>query len=114
MKSDRTEDLHFRVTPDEKEQIREKAEKAGLSVSDYLRRQALSKKVTVVPPDLFKEYQEMCGGFGRFGNNLNQVARHLNSGGSQDMVIQWLNVNKRDFDDIVMKLKIMYEKKLAA
>ncbi len=114
MKNDRTEDLHFRVTPDEKERIRERAERAGLSVSDYLRRQALSKKVTVVSSDLFMEYHEMCGDFGRFGNNLNQVARHLNSGGSQDMVIQWLNMNKRDFDDIVMKLKMMYEKKLAA
>lgn len=86
MKNDRTEDLHFRVTPDEKERIRERAERADLSVSDYLRRQALSKKVTVVSPDLFKEYHEMCSDFGRFGNNLNQVARHLNSGGSQDMV----------------------------
>ena len=73
MKNDRTEDLHFRVTPDEKERIRERAERAGLSVSDYLRRQALSKKVTVVSSDLFMEYHEMCGDFGRFGNNLNIV-----------------------------------------
>lgn len=56
----------------------------------------------------------MCGDFGRFANNLNQIARHLNSGGSRDTAIQWLNLNKRDFEDIVMKLKMMYEKKLAA
>ena len=56
LKNDRTEDLHFRTTPGEKEQIRRKAEKAGLSMSDYLRRQALSKKVTVISPEIFKWY----------------------------------------------------------
>lgn len=105
--------MHFRVTPKEKERIRERAENAGLSVSDYLRRQALSKEVTVVSPELFKEYHEMCSNFGRLGNNLNQVARHLNSGGSQDMVLslhlhitQWFQLPKNVTAGVIPLLKV--------
>lgn len=56
----------------------------------------------------------MCAEFGRLGNNMNQIARHLNSGGSDSTVIRWFENNCRELDDIVMKLKMMYEKKLAA
>ncbi|BBF41681.1 TPA: plasmid mobilization relaxosome protein MobC [Streptococcus suis] len=114
IKTDKTEDIHFRVTPEEKLQMQTKAEKAGLSLSEYLIRQGLSRKVTVVPPELFAEYRSMCAEFGRLGNNMNQIARHLNSGGSDSTVIRWFENNCRELDDIVMKLKMMYEKKLAA
>ena len=36
IKTDKTEDIHFRVTPEEKLQMQTKAEKAGLSLSEYL------------------------------------------------------------------------------
>ena len=114
IKTDKTEDIHFRVTSEEKRQMQIKAEKAGLTLSEYLIRQGLSRKVTVVPPELFAEYKAMCAELGRLGNNMNQIARHLNSGGSDNTVIQWFDNNCREFDDIIMKLKMMYEKKLAA
>lgn len=114
MKNDRTEDMHFRVTPEEKELIREKAEKAGLSLSDYLRRQALSKKVTVISPEIFKEYKVLCGQFGGYGNNINQIAKHLNGGGNQHTVIRWLENYQRDLDDLIIRFKMLMEKKIAA
>ena len=114
IKTDKTEDIHFRVTLEEKRRMQEKAEKAGLTLSEYLIRQGLSRKVTVVSPELFAEYKMMCAELGRLGNNMNQIARHLNSGGSQSTVIQWFDNNCRDLDDIIMKLKMLYEKKLAA
>ena len=86
LKNDRTEDMHFRATPEEKELIRKKAEKAGLSMSDYLRRQALSKKVTVISPEIFKEYKVLCGQFGWYGNNINHIAKHLNGGDGSSFV----------------------------
>ena len=114
MKNDRTEDMHFRATPEEKELIREKAEKAGLSMSDYLRRQALSKKVTVISPEIFKEYKERCGQFGWYGNNINQIAKHLNGGGDHYTVIRWLENYQRDLDDLIIRFKMLMEKKIAA
>ncbi|HKM23099.1 MAG TPA: hypothetical protein VJZ01_13790 [Lachnospiraceae bacterium] len=36
IKTDKTEDIHFRVTSEEKRLIQMKAEKAGLSLSEYL------------------------------------------------------------------------------
>ena len=114
LKNDRTEDLHFRTTPGEKEQIRRKAEKAGLSMSDYLRRQALSKKVTVISPEIFKGYKELCGQFGWYGNNINQIAKHLNSGGDQYTVIRWLENYQMDLEDLIIRFKMLMEKKIAA
>ena len=112
IKTDKTEDIHFRVTSEEKRLIQMKAEKAGLSLSEYLIRQGLSRKVTVVPPELFSEYKAMSAELGRLGNNMNQIAKHLNSGGSESIVIQWFDNNCRELDDIVMKLKMIYEKKI--
>lgn len=114
LKNDRTEDKHFRATPEEKELIRKKAEKAGLSMSDYLRRQALSKKVTVISPEIFKEYKELCGRFGWYGNNINQIAKHLNGGGDQYTVIRWLENYQMDLEDLLIRFKMLMEKKIAA
>ncbi|HKM23098.1 MAG TPA: plasmid mobilization relaxosome protein MobC [Lachnospiraceae bacterium] len=56
----------------------------------------------------------MSAELGRLGNNMNQIAKHLNSGGSESIVIQWFDNNCRELDDIVMKLKMIYEKKMVA
>ena len=38
-------DIHIRVTPEEQQEIRENAELSGLSMSEYIRRRALSRRV---------------------------------------------------------------------
>ena len=38
-------DIHIRVTPKERQEIRENAELSGLSMSEYIRRRALSRRV---------------------------------------------------------------------
>ena len=38
-------DIHIRVTPEEQEKIRENAEVSGLSMSEYIRRRALCRRV---------------------------------------------------------------------
>ena len=38
-------DIHIRVTPKEQQEIRENAELSGLSMSEYIRRRALSRRV---------------------------------------------------------------------
>ena len=37
--------IHIRVTPEEQQDIRENAELSGLSMSEYIRRRALSRRV---------------------------------------------------------------------
>lgn len=41
-------DIHIRVTPKEQQEIRENAELSGLSMSEYIRRCALSRRVGTI------------------------------------------------------------------
>lgn len=61
--------ITFRVTPENYERIRAKAEQAHMSVSAYIRAAALRHKVVVV--DGLKEHTHELKGIGR---SLNQLA----------------------------------------
>ena len=81
-KRNRDADLHFRVTEEEKEAIRKKAEDAGSGMSDYLRRCALER-------DLFHKYdRDAVYQLKRIGRNLNQALRHM---------------HREEFDDDLME-----------
>lgn len=71
----KTEMLKFRVTPEEKEIITHKALSSYRLVSRYLRDSALEKQITVIngADDVAEELR-------RIGNNVNQIARAVNSG----------------------------------
>ena len=49
----RTSEINIRVFKTEKEQIRRKANKAGMTMSDYLRNVALNKEIKTTPTDEF-------------------------------------------------------------
>ncbi len=74
-KETRSEILRFRVTPEEREKIERKALSSYRTVSTYLRDCALGKSIVVVP-DVGSLITELR----RLGNNLNQIARAVNSG----------------------------------
>ena len=72
--------MSLRISIEEKEQIEEKARKTGLTTSEYIRRCALGRKLPCYgDTSLLKEYSMQLG---KTGSNLNQIAKHLNSGGS--------------------------------
>lgn len=72
--------MSLRIFAEDKEQIEEKARKTGLTTSEYIRRCALGRKLPCYgDTSLLKEYSMQLG---RIGSNLNQIAKHLNSGGS--------------------------------
>lgn len=73
--NNRTEILSFRVTPEEKETIAEKALSSYRLVSMYLRDCALGKKILAV-----KGLEETETQLRRIGNNLNQLTRAVNCG----------------------------------
>lgn len=49
----RTSEINIRVFKTEKEQIRRKANKAGMTMSDYLRNVALDKEIKTAPTEDF-------------------------------------------------------------
>ena len=67
--------ITIRCTDDERRRIKEKAESHGLNVSDLVLRSALGKKIVVA-----KGLDETNRQIKAIGNNINQIARAVNSG----------------------------------
>lgn len=85
----RSRHVTLRLTETQHETITNAAKEAGLSRSDYIRRRLLNGKVDIVYDfrvDL-PELQKLTSEFHNIGNNLNQIAKHFNTGGvhSQEM-----------------------------
>jgi len=75
----------LRFTDVEYDIIKENAENTKLPLAEYARLQALGKKVTAkyeIVADV-PELKKLIAEFGKTGSNLNQIAKHLNQGGSQ-------------------------------
>ena len=72
-----TERIDFRVTPNQKKQIEEKAKSAVLSDSEYIRQAVLG--VTIVGGDIRHEIRELINEINKIGVNINQIARRHNS-----------------------------------
>lgn len=74
-----------RLSLAEKEELDKIIQRTDLSVSEYLRRAIFGTPVHEAPQvsDLpIDELNRLISEYGRIGNNLNQIARWLNSGGS--------------------------------
>ena len=70
MKNKKTEQLHLRVTPSEKEKLRKRAFDSNMTLSEYI--VAISDdKVIVSAADL----KELIVAVNRFGTSINQIAR---------------------------------------
>lgn len=81
--------IMLRLTDTEYEIISESAKAARLPLAEYARKQIMKQKVTAkyeIVADL-PELKKLIAEFGKIGSNLNQIARHFNSGGihSQEM-----------------------------
>ena len=79
MSKKKTVGVYFKVTPEEREILKEKMNEAGVrNMSSYIRRMCLDGSIThVAVPEL----SECSRYLHAASNNLNQIARHLNSGG---------------------------------
>lgn len=64
----KSEYIHLRVVPWEKEQIERQARRSGRSTSDYVRKAALGQTVIEAAP-----LRELTTELRRQGNNLNQL-----------------------------------------
>lgn len=86
----RSHHITLRLTDIEYELIMERATEAGISRSDYIRRQLLDGQfiyryeiVADVP-----ELQKLTAEFGKIGSNLNQIAKFFNMGGIRSKSMQ--------------------------
>ncbi len=81
--------IMLRLTDTEYEIVSESAKATHLPLAEYARKQIMKQKVTAkyeIVADLL-ELKKLVAEFGKIGSNLNQIARHFNSGGihSQEM-----------------------------
>lgn len=82
--------IHVRVTEDLYDVIAKEAEEAHLSVSEYLRKLATDKRITLRKEVVFDnpELLSALSNLGKIGSNLNQIARHLNEGGYMNLSLR--------------------------
>ena len=76
--------IAFRVTEEERAKIEAAADAAELTVGSFIRAKILKKSVTKAThrPSLDREIlARALGMLGKVGSNVNQIAKHLNSGG---------------------------------
>ena len=75
--------IMLRLTDTEYEIVSESAKAAHLPLAEYVRKQIMKQKVTAkyeIVADL-PELKKLVAEFGKIGSNLNQIAKHFNSGG---------------------------------
>lgn len=78
-----THQIMLRLTDTEYEIVSTNAKDANLPLAEYVRKQIMNKKVIVkyeLVADL-PELKKLITEFGKIGSNLNQIARHFNTGG---------------------------------
>ena len=77
----RTERVEIRVSAEEKQRIEQHRTNLGFgTLAQYVRAQALSQGKASSPSEQHKALMACAYQFNKLGNNLNQIARHLNQG----------------------------------
>ena len=82
--------ITLKLTDIELTVLNEVADVTGLSRSEYLRKLLLEKQINhqiEVVADL-NDLRKLVSEYGKIGSNLNQIAKHFNSGGSQSRAIE--------------------------
>lgn len=79
--------LDVRMTEAEYLIIKENAENAGMSVSEFIRSSCLGKKVIIRKDTIvdMPEIREIKANLGKIGSNINQIAKYFNQGGYRTM-----------------------------
>lgn len=85
-KRKRTELIQIRMTKDEKAEYLLRCKKAGLTSADYFRKSAMKAKPLQPTIDTSLLVQ-LLASWGKMGNNLNQIAKHYNSGNPTDQAL---------------------------
>lgn len=103
----------LRFTEEQYYVLEHNARQARLSVSEYIRRAVLGQKIPMFQPIIHDEHEilEELRNINKVGNNLNQIARYFNQGGTMNNqiavelrnIIKQLNDSCLKFDAAVVK-----------
>lgn len=94
----RNKQMNIRMTNDEYQKVEEKAKYCNLSVSDYVRQQAVNGAIIKMET---LDVRELSNELNRIGVNINQIAKHVNEkGGAYD---------KEDINALVNEFQNMQE-----
>lgn len=100
MNDNRTEVIRARLSVDEKKRIMDFAKAEGVSLSTYMRRSLLREKM-VSKTDIQTVFE-----LKKIGNNLNQLAKHVNTLPIESNIIESIEFIKKYIDE----LKIITDK----
>ena len=75
--------VNFRLSEEEAAKVMQSAENAGLSLSAYVKKLAVSSKVKPMVIDR-EQGRQIIAALGKMGSNLNQIAKVANQGGGVD------------------------------
>lgn len=100
MKMNRGEDLHIRVSLDEKEKIANTAKLLGISISAYLRRSLLQEHI-ISKTDIQTVFE-----IKKIGVNLNQLTKHLNTLPVEDEIRSSIS----SIDKFIEELKLIIDR----
>lgn len=67
--------LHIRLTNEDYDYIKERSQKANLTMTDYIMKSVFNKKIIVI-----EGYKEVMAEIRKIGININQIARNWNMG----------------------------------
>ena len=110
-KRQRTKQCLVRFTEDEYADISGKADRAGIATAAFLRTAALGDPGprAQTPPADHVALRQLLGELGRVGNNINQIAYRLNTGGQPNppdldqALAAYLDIRTAIFDALGMK-----------
>lgn len=86
--ADKVENFYFRMTENEYQELKDKAYKRGISVSEYLRQAAIynrgdsdacCKDEFILKREYVNELSRLNYEINRVGNNINQIVKDYNS-----------------------------------
>ena len=86
----RTHIICLRLTDIELSVLEDRAEKCKMTRSDFTRNLILNRKLTPKYQIVIdgEEIKSLLAQYGKIGSNLNQIARHFNSGGERSLAMQ--------------------------
>lgn len=89
--------ITMKVTPEERELFKQKADEAGLTLTDFIKSLVLEKKVKY--QKVVKVDDRLLRELNAWGNNLNQIARKINQDEKIDILPLLLEI-KENLDEI--------------
>ena len=94
--------MEMRISKEDKALIEQKARKAGITTSEFIRRSALGRRLpNYGDTTILQEYSMQLG---KIGSNLNQIAKHLNSGVSYYSVYSDVKEAVKELLDLKFKI----------